>query len=134
MAAFKVQRIDHVEVLVRDVDAAIAWYRKVLGLKVIERWDPEPVMIGAGDTCLALFRADPGAHPADPAERTDHLRWLRVAWRTDAAGFEAAQQHLASLGVPFRGPVDHGTARSIYFCDPDGHGLEITCEVRLLHP
>ena len=122
---FTVQRIDHVEVFVRDLAAAAGWYARVLGLQEVCRWDPEPIMIGAGDTKLALFQAaSAAAHTAGASAATCH--WHRVAWRTDRAGLEAAQQHLAQLGIPFRGPIDHGLAWSIYFADPDGNPLEIT--------
>lgn len=125
---FEIQCIDHVEVVVRDLDAAIRWYAEVLGLQEICRWDPYPVMIGAGGTMLALFQAEPGAEP--PARATpEPLWWRRVAWRTDAAGFAAAQEHLRKLSVRFHGPVDHGRSHSIYFSDPDGHPLEITHDV-----
>jgi catechol 2,3-dioxygenase-like lactoylglutathione lyase family enzyme len=122
---FEAQSIDHVEVFVRDIPAAVRWYGEVLGLAEMRRWDPEPVMIGAGGTMLALFQASAGAKPGGE-EGAPPLRWHRVAWRTDRAGFEAAQKHLTSLGIPFRGPVDHGGPLSIYFRDPDGHPLEIT--------
>jgi catechol-2,3-dioxygenase len=82
-------------------------------------------MIGAGGTMLALFQAPPGAPPWND-KIAAAMRWHRVAWLTDPAGFEAAQKHLASMGILFRGPVDHGQAASIYFQDPDGHPLEIT--------
>lgn len=127
--AFQVRRIDHVEVFVRDIEASIRWYGEVLGLAEIQRWDPEPVMIGVGGTMLALFAAAADAAPAPRSEAPSSLRWHRVAWNTDRSGFEAAQQHLARVGIPFRGPVDHDTALSIYFQDPDGHPLEITCNV-----
>ena len=120
---FAVERIDHVEVFVRDLEAAAQWYADVLGLREVTRWDPYPIMIGAGGTMLALFQAD-GPRPAVPEPRTPH--WRRVAFRTDAAGFKAAQEHLASQGVAFEGPVDHERAWSIYFTDPDGNTLEIT--------
>jgi catechol-2,3-dioxygenase len=119
---FAVQRIDHVEVLVRDIEAAVEWYGKVLGLEELMRWDPEPVMIGAGGTKLALFKAN-GEPRKDPG---DAPHWHRTAWQTDEAGFAAAQEHLGDLGIPFRGPIDHGSAQSIYFLDPDGNPLEIT--------
>jgi catechol-2,3-dioxygenase len=94
------------------------------GRKMAQR--PEPVMIGAGGTMLALFQAPPES-ASRPSEREQPpLRWRRVAWRTNLSGFEAAQEHLAALGIVFRGPVDHGGTWSIYFQDPDGNPLEIT--------
>lgn len=121
--AFTVERIDHVEVFVRDLARAAAWYGEVLGLREVMRWDPEPVMLDGGGTKLALFRATLDRQPLP--EQSPH--WHRVAWRTDESGFAAAQQHLKSKGIAFRGPVDHGRSRSIYFLDPDGNPLEITC-------
>jgi catechol 2,3-dioxygenase-like lactoylglutathione lyase family enzyme len=118
--SFAVQGIDHVEVFVRDLDAAARWYADVLGLELMGRWDPEPWMIGAGGNKLALFLK------ADGSRASDDAGWHRVAWRTDRAGFDAAQKHLREKGVKFRGPVDHGSAFSIYFTDPDGNRLEIT--------
>ena len=85
-------------------------------------------MIGAGGTKLALFRAAPHAARESRGESPETLRWHRVAWLTDRAGFETARAHLHALGIAFRGPVDHGIALSIYFQDPDGHPLEITCD------
>jgi catechol-2,3-dioxygenase len=84
-------------------------------------------MMGAGGTQLALFKAQ-GDEPKTPGVRMARppLRWHRVAWRTDQAGFAAAQRHLTGLGVKFRGPVDHQSAWSIYFDDLDGNPLEIT--------
>ena len=120
--AFRAQRIDHVEVFVKNIDAAVRWYHDVLGLAEVARWNPEPVMIGAGGTKLALFLAPEHARDESPPS----LRWHRVAWRTDREGFEAAQKHLRERGIAFRGPVDHGIAQSVYFQDPDGHPLEIT--------
>ncbi len=125
MATFGVDRIDHVEVFVQDIDAAARWYADVLGLAEVARWDPEPVMIGAGETCLALFRAAPG-EPAR-ADRSNTRGWHRVAWAASPRGFEEAQRHLSSRGIKFRGPIDHGIAWSIYFADPDHNLLEITC-------
>ncbi len=124
---FRVDRIDHVELFVRDLEAARAWYAEVLGLEEVHRWDPEPIMVGAGGTKLALFAAQPAARAAAGDADGSRLSWRRVAWATDRAGFERAQAHLTRHGVPFHGPVEHGVSRSIYFADPDGHPLEITC-------
>jgi len=123
--SFAVKSLDHVEVFVSDLAAAARWYRQVLGLEEVVRWDPEPVMIGTGDNKLALFRK-----ARSPRQSKGELKittgWRRVAWLTDAGGFDAAQKHLTHLGVRFAGPEDHGRSRSIYFADPDGNPLEIT--------
>lgn len=118
---FQAAHIDHVEVFVSDIAASAEWYGKVLGLKEILRWEPEPVMIGIGNNKLALFKAN-----APRSDAKEQAHWHRVAWHTDTAGFAEAQQHLKSLGILFRGPIDHGVAESIYFVDPDGNPLEIT--------
>lgn len=127
---FSVERIDHVEVFVRDLDASARWYGEVLGLEEVRRWDPEPVMIGVGDTKLALFRASPETVSLDrdtEGGEDRSPRWRRVAWHVNTEGFEAAQRHLGDRDVPFEGPIVHGRqTRSIYFEDPDGNLLEIT--------
>jgi catechol 2,3-dioxygenase-like lactoylglutathione lyase family enzyme len=128
--SFAVESIDHVEVFVRSIPDAIRWYGDVLGLRETARWDPEPVMIGRGGTQLALFEARSSVGADAERSEPPPLRWHRVAWKTDRAGFEAAQAHLTSLGISFRGPVDHDPTVSIYFQDPDGNPLEITCPAR----
>jgi catechol 2,3-dioxygenase-like lactoylglutathione lyase family enzyme len=127
--AFRVKHIDHVELLVRDIAKTEAWYRKVLGLKRIQAWDPEPVMIGAGNTMLALFTSPRPKQRLTGRKRDGHrvsYGYLRVAFLTDTKGFEQAQRRLRKLGIRFRGPVDHETTFSIYFQDLNGLPLEIT--------
>ena len=119
--SFAVQQVDHVEVMVTNMDASVRWYEEVLGLKVTHRWEPEPVFLEANGTALALFQAGLGER-----DKGEGAHWHRVAWRTDEAGFTAAQDHLRGKGIHFRGPVDHDISWSIYFSDPDGNPLEIT--------
>ena len=122
---FRTESIDHVEVFVSDLAAAAKWYGDVFGLKEILRWNPEPIMIGPGSqdggSKLALFQAN-----AARTDRKEEAHWHRVAWKTDAEGFKAAQEHLRSLGIAFEGPIDHRLSESIYFSDLDGNPLEIT--------
>jgi catechol 2,3-dioxygenase-like lactoylglutathione lyase family enzyme len=86
--SFSVRQLDHVEVFVSDIAQAKEWYERVLGLKETERWDPEPVMIGAGGTKLALFRGE-----KKQGAKGERAGWHRVAWLTDQKGFAAAQEH-----------------------------------------
>jgi catechol 2,3-dioxygenase-like lactoylglutathione lyase family enzyme len=64
MTNFRVEGIDHAELFVRDIDAAIRWYGDVSALSELHRWIPKPVMIGAGGAALALSRARPGVSPS----------------------------------------------------------------------
>ena len=129
--AFRVKHIDHVELLVPDIRKTEAWYKKVLGLKRVHAWDPEPIMIGAGKTKLALFTSSrPKGRKASKGTHRVSFGYLRVAFRTGPKGFERAQRRLKRLRIPFRGPIDHDLAYSIYFQDLNGLPLEITHDKR----
>lgn len=132
---FRVDQIDHVELFVPDRRDAAAWYERVLGLRVMpeyEYWalDPRgPLMISsdAGNTKLALFEGK-------PQESRETAGFHRVAFRVGADNFAAFVARLPALelvdhlGKPVteKSVADHTGARSIYFCDPFGHRLELT--------
>ncbi len=111
--SFSVEAIDHVEVFVRDIDAAIRWYADILGLAELHRWEFVPVLIGASGTMPALFRARPGSPSTTERRSREGVGRHRVAWRTTKSGFDAAQRHLPERGIRFRGPIDHDIAWSI---------------------
>lgn len=132
---FRVDDIDHVELFVPDRREAAGWYRRVLGLTVLEEYenwadDPRgPLMIAsdAGSTKLALFAGRP---QGDRETAGYHL----VAFRVSGRNFERFLDRLDALTltdhhgqVVTRGSVkDHGQAVSLYFNDPYGHRLELT--------
>ena len=134
-AAFKVDRIDHVEFFVPDRHQAADWYDAVLGLKILsecEHWAANPsgpLMISSdgGRTKLALFQGQP-----QNARKTAGFH--RVAFVVDAGNFERFLGQLQRLNltdddghVVTRDDVkDHAGAYSIYFSDPYGHRLELT--------
>lgn len=119
---FRVERIDHVAMRVRDVRRSVAWYRDVLGLERMYEaaWGDFPAIVGAGTTSLALF-------PSPPPEpgRSPDLSIRHVAFRVDRRTFDVAREALGRHGITPRFD-DHGAAHSLYFNDPDGHQLEIT--------
>ncbi len=119
------QHIDHVAITVSDLQRSTAWYRDVLGLerRFQGAWGDVPTMMCVGETCVALFVAQPPDQRIVDREETRSLH--HIAFRVDRENFEVAQQRFRDLGVDFR-PADHGIAQSIYIVDPDGHRIEIT--------
>jgi len=118
----RVQHIDHVAIAVSDLDRSKAWYEKHLGLthRFADLWEGAPIMMGAGDTAVALFEAE-DAHARNPTPN-----WmLHLAFRVDRAGFLEGRDELAAEGIAVR-EVEHENCRSLYFKDPDGHLLELT--------
>jgi catechol 2,3-dioxygenase-like lactoylglutathione lyase family enzyme len=137
MAGFRVRQIDHVELFVPDVYEAARWYERTLGLAILRRhehWVGDdrsgPLMISSDDggTMLALFRGEPqGDRPPSGLKRIafrvggeDFLRFLERSGAGAVGG--AAGPEVTKLD-----PVDHGEAFSVYFRDPWGTRLEITC-------
>jgi catechol 2,3-dioxygenase-like lactoylglutathione lyase family enzyme len=129
---FRVQQIDHVELIVPDQYEAAAWYKKVFGLEVIpefEFWASSgPLMLTTPEagTKLALFKGSP------PKEVSG---FVTLAFRVDADGFVQFRDRVKELGLsnhrgikltPDNTVVDHQLSWSIYFRDPWGYPYEIT--------
>ncbi|HEY2934796.1 MAG TPA: VOC family protein [Acidobacteriota bacterium] len=123
MATFKLEGIDHIAINVSDMEESVAWYRDVLGLERRHRNWEMPVMLCAGSTCVALFRAPQAPKWKHPDAGEAGIRHL--AFRAAREDFQQAQAALSSRGIPFQFE-DHDMAHSIYFQDPDGIQIEIT--------
>jgi catechol 2,3-dioxygenase-like lactoylglutathione lyase family enzyme len=119
----KIERIDHLNITVADIDRSIDFYKKVLGM------DAE--MIGEGRAALTfgqqkihLDLAGTGmtmrAEPRMPAH---------ICFVTQAPVSEI-KAHLAECGVEVRmeGPRAGaiGTLQSVYIDDPDRNSIEIS--------
>jgi glyoxylase I family protein len=111
----RLEGVDHVAFAVARQEHSIAWYRDVLGLAEAHlEWERHPAMLLEGGSGVALFEA--GARAPG---------FLHLAFRVDRASFAEARERLTERGISFE-LVDHGTAHSIYFADPDGVRLELT--------
>lgn len=121
----QLEGLDHVALGVRDIERSAKWYIEVLGFERLHEgmWDGVPTFIGKGNTGIALFPANAEAKSTSSSQR--QLRMLHLAFRANRENFIAAQRELEKHGIDFEFQ-DHEISHSIYFCDPDGHQLEIT--------
>src|SRR3954469_18984241 len=131
MRRLRLNGLHHVTVICRDVGRSAAFYRNVLGLRLVKQttsvddqgarhlfFGDEEGRPGTLITCLeypqlAEGRAGPGAahHFALAVESEDELE----AWRGS----------LASRGVPCTEVMDRRYFKSVYLRDPDGHIVEL---------
>jgi len=137
----RVLRIDHVTVPVHDLDEARRFYCQILGASFLMRVDNEflkkvgraivdPTTQGAfhisvlfgGSTRVDLFLQDFGQ--AAPAQAHPHY-----AFGVRARDLQKWKAHLEAMGVPTDGPLRLGPPgqASLYFNDPFGNHLELTC-------
>ncbi|MEK6709297.1 MAG: VOC family protein [Nitrospinota bacterium] len=155
--------IQHLAIKVSDLDRALRFYTGILGFAVSEIHPPgeHPALPDLGlcflrstllhhDLNLVFRRGKDPDLEALPKTDQGHAKDLGIhhfALRVrDRAEFEAWRAWLGENGVALvRGPVVHspthpegdgtwGENRAMYFCDPDGHRIEIFCEMAELDP
>ena len=129
---FAVERIDHLVLRVRDLQASIDFYQAVLGCCVAKRRDDLGLIhLRAGASMIELISVDGvlgrrggGAAQAD-ARNIDHV-CLRIE------PFDEAELlgHLARFGLAPHGNATlnfgaEGDGLSLYFNDPDGNTIEL---------
>lgn len=104
-------------IFVSDMDRAVDFYTKALGLKLTQRYGNHWAQVDAG-------RLSIGLHPAsaeNPAGRNGSITVGFVL----ATNIEDAVSTLKQRGVKFKGPVaqDPNAGKFAYFEDPDGNSL-----------
>jgi catechol 2,3-dioxygenase-like lactoylglutathione lyase family enzyme len=109
---------DFITVATKDIDAAAAFYRDVLGLEEGKRWGDMPaVEFETGNLTIAVMQSD--AFGVE-FQTNNHP----IEFHVD--DFEAAKSELEAKGVEFRGePIDSGVCLQTFFQDPDGNTLAI---------
>lgn len=125
MTAHPQTRIGHVHLKVSDLDRAIAFYRDVIGLEVMQRYGPSAAFLSAGGYHhhIGLNTWDSKGGPRPPRGTTGLYHTAFVF--PDRASLGAALERALKAGVQIDGAADHGVSEAVYFADPDGDGVEI---------
>jgi catechol 2,3-dioxygenase-like lactoylglutathione lyase family enzyme len=127
-----IDRLDHLVLTVRDIDAACAFYERALGMRRVT------FAAGGGErTALGFGRQKINLHLAgrefEPKARIATPGSADLCFIT-ATPLDAVRRHIESLGgiTIEEGPVPRtgatGPLLSIYLRDPDGNLIEISNE------
>lgn len=125
-----IARVLETALYVDDLAAATAFYRDVLGLRVISEGPRLVALDAGGATVLLLFRRGATAAGAEfPGGRIpphDSAGPAHVAFAVGAEALEGWERRLTERGVAVESRVrwERG-GRSLYFRDPDRHSVEL---------
>ncbi|MEL7207970.1 MAG: VOC family protein [Actinomycetota bacterium] len=133
-----IRQMHHIAYRCRDATETADFYEKVLDLPLahVIVQDRVPSTQALDPHCHLFFELADHSYLAffDVASETEVAQGANPDWAQhiamELAGEQelaAAQERLQGVGIDVLGPVDHGFIRSIYFYDPSGHRLELTC-------
>jgi catechol 2,3-dioxygenase len=125
-------RIGHVHLRVSDLARATAFYRDVLGLRVVvygpDRGFDGGAFLAIGDSehsvALNTWHSEGGTPP--PTGHTGLHHFAIVLPDRDALGRAVAR--LYDHEYPIDAAEDHGGTVAVYLTDPDGNGIELAYE------
>jgi glyoxylase I family protein len=138
---FSTHGVHHVAYRCKDAKETVDWYERVLGFTYTTAFAENHVpSTGAYDPYMHVF-LDCGAGnvvaffelPNQPEMGRDEKTpaWVQhLAFKVaDFDALKAAKTHVEAQGIEVLGPTFHGIFRSIYFFDPNGHRLELACDI-----
>ena len=120
------KRIDHVEIIPKDIEQTISFYTEILGFKVKERNKmnmpalSEISYLTLNDTMIELLAfTSPAALPEPP-----HVGYRMLA--IEVEDMDKAVEYLKSKGVDItRGPTTMGKSKRAEIKDPSGITIEL---------
>ncbi len=135
----KLQQIHHVAYRCKDAKETVEFYQEMLHMdflvaiaedKVPSTKAPDPYMhlfLDAGQGNILAFFELPNSPEMSRDPNTPE--WTQhIAFQIESEeALLAAKEELQGKGLDVLGPTNHGIIKSIYFFDPNGHRLELTC-------
>lgn len=135
----QIEKIHHVAYRCKDAKKTVEFYKKYLNMdllvciaedKVPSTKEPDPYMhvfldAGAGNI-LAFFEV---TGQKEMSRDLNTPVWVQhIAFQVhDEKALNEAKDRLIQMGLDVIGVTEHGIIKSIYFFDPNGHRIELTC-------
>jgi len=128
--AFKIRRVGHLVLRVKDMQRSRRFFEDVLGFPVVAENERGMVFFSTdvkdNHHMLALMQGKEGATMPSP----DHVGMQHVSFELGSfAELQDAYRLFKEKGVNVCYTVFHGISKSVYFNDPDGNMLEVYCNV-----
>lgn len=131
MIPFKLRKLDHVVLRVRDIEKSLAFYQNILGCTVEKVQESFGLwQVRAGASLIDLVPLDGilgrlgGAGPGAEGRNVDHF-----ALQIEPFDEAAIREHLAAHGVAITDAGTRygaeGSGPSIYILDPDSNSVEL---------
>jgi catechol 2,3-dioxygenase len=105
---------------VADLDRSLDYYRRTIGLELLERDGARAVLGVPGRPLLELETRPGGRRDADAADLFHFA--LLVPSRT---ALRQQLQHFIDTDARLTGASEHFVSEALYLRDPDGHGIEV---------
>ena len=120
----------------RDSEQTRAFYEDFLGLPLAHTLEITETMSGRKtETLHTFYRLGDGSFLAffeapdmDFEFKRQHDYDLHIALEVDRAALDKKFAEGKARGIETRGVSDHGFIHSIYFRDPNGYVIELTCK------
>jgi catechol 2,3-dioxygenase-like lactoylglutathione lyase family enzyme len=107
----------NVTVFINDMDAAVAFYTEVLGLKLAQRYGDHWATINAGSGLSIGLHPKSSNHPAPGTKGS-----MQIGLECNEP-IDKEVERLKARGVEFAKPASGDGGRFVYFTDPDGNTL-----------
>ena len=137
----KLNGVHHVAYRCKDAKETVEFYNSLLGMdfqlaiaedKVPSTGAPDPYMhvfLDAGNGNVLAFFELPTKPDMDRDRNTPE--WVQhIAFKVETMDdLMNAKARAEEMGLDVVGPTHHGIFKSIYFFDPNGHRLELACDI-----
>lgn len=113
--------VGQVNLKVQNIERSIAFYKEVIGFKVLEQSGKTANLTADGKTVLLSIEQPDDVVPKQGRTTGLYHFALLLPKRTDLARIV---QHFMEIGIQL-GSSDHLVSEALYLSDPDGNGIEI---------
>jgi catechol 2,3-dioxygenase-like lactoylglutathione lyase family enzyme len=138
--AFRPRALGEIAIRTRNIEAMTAFYRDVVGLRILSRRDERGIVFFrlsdgfAGHTAVLALFDEPEADVVAGASGAAHSSLHHLALALPRAEQDAAQAWLDRQGIPYRVQEFSWIGwRGVFLNDPDGNTVELVAyDVSLL--